>query len=65
MSTPLQRRILERAYDLGANRREVACAIEALRGDRTDLILELTVRRLSVRTTARSGIRNGKQHEGK
>jgi hypothetical protein len=60
MSTALQRRILELAFDRGADRHEVARAIEAMRGNRADLIIERTVTRLSVRTAAR----NGKQREG-
>jgi hypothetical protein len=63
VSTALQRRILELAFDRGADRHEVAVAIDALRGDRADLVIALTVRRLSVRTAARSGFRNGKRHK--
>jgi hypothetical protein len=66
-SRALQRRALELAYDRGADRHEIAVAIEALRADQADLIVGFSARRLSVRTAlraARSGFRNGKQHKG-
>jgi hypothetical protein len=59
-STKIQRRMLERAFDCGADRHEVALAIEAMRTGQVNLIVMITARRLSIRAAARAG-RNGKQ----
>jgi hypothetical protein len=53
-STKIQRRMLELAFDHGADRHEVAVAIEAMRTGQADLIVAITAQRLTVRAALKA-----------